>query len=123
MLGVVILNIIGIGCAVYFLSLLINGQQRHLQIAGNSDFAQKQDLEVHNREFDALMDMQAKSAAALATMAASLTPPPSAPVSQQQPSRAAKSPMMFGRRKGWEWWMLWVLVVAAAMMSVSIYLR
>ena len=44
MLGVVILNIIGIGCAVYFLSLLINGQQRHLeQFAGPSDRTDQQD--------------------------------------------------------------------------------
>ena len=28
--GVVILNVIGIGCAVYFLDLLIKGQQTHL---------------------------------------------------------------------------------------------
>ena len=30
MMGVVVLNVIGIGCAVYFLSLLINGQATHL---------------------------------------------------------------------------------------------
>jgi hypothetical protein len=86
MLGVVILNIIGIGCAVYFLSLLINGQQGHLkELLEIQTSHLKQVLDVHNREFDALMDMQAKSAAALAAMAASLTPPPTAPVSQQQP--------------------------------------
>jgi hypothetical protein len=85
MLGVVILNIIGIAAAIFFLNLLISGQQQHL---GNLLKLQTDQLSqivsVHNREFDALMDMQAKSAAALAAMAASLTPPPSAPVSQQQ---------------------------------------
>ena len=58
MLGVVVLNVIGILAAVYFLNLLIAGQQRHLanlldiQTSNLSTI-----LNVHNREFDALMEL------------------------------------------------------------------
>jgi hypothetical protein len=85
-LALVILNVIGIAAAIFFLNLLISGQQQHLGNLLRLQTGQLQEIiQVHNREFDALMDMQAKSAAALAAMAASLTPPPSAPVSQQSP--------------------------------------
>ena len=86
-LALVILVGLGVAAAVFFLNLLIQGQQSHLANLLKLQTEQlKEIVQVHNREFDALMDMQAKSAAALAAMAASLTPPPSAPVSQQQPA-------------------------------------
>lgn len=88
MMGVVVLNIIGIGCAVYFLSLLINGQQKHLGELLTLQQAQiKQITEVHNREFDALMDMQTKANAALANVHALYTPPP-----QPTPLQVAPAP-------------------------------
>jgi len=71
MLAVVVLNVIGIIAAVYFLNLLIHGQQAHLKellavqqehVKNLSDSSQKQltqILEVHNREFDAMVEMLA----------------------------------------------------------------
>src|SRR5262245_14680027 len=66
MLAVVVLNVIGIVAAVYFLNLLIHGQQAHLKellsvqqehVKNLSEAGQKHItaiLEVHNREFDAM---------------------------------------------------------------------
>lgn len=77
MMGVLLLNVIGIGCAVYFLSILINGQAQHLgNLLTRSETQMKQIVDVHNREFDALMEMQAKANAALAAVHALYTPPP-----------------------------------------------
>ena len=68
-LGIVILVAITVGAAIYFLQLLINGQQRHLQGLLTIQQAHITDLiahhkeqlgqivTVHNREFDALMEM------------------------------------------------------------------
>jgi hypothetical protein len=58
MLGVVLLNMIGIAAGVYFLNLLIKGQQSHL--ANLLDVQKSQItmvLNTHDREFDALMAM------------------------------------------------------------------
>ena len=69
MLGIVVINLIGIVAAVYFLNLLIGGQQKlfnelmtvqqaHLkQILDGQAVQYKSILDVHNREFDALVDM------------------------------------------------------------------
>lgn len=69
MLGVVVLNIIGIVAAVYFLNLLIHGQQQHLQglltmqkeqiekLSNVNNEQMSQLRAVHNREFDAMMEM------------------------------------------------------------------
>jgi hypothetical protein len=57
-LGVLMLNLIGIGAAVYFLNVLIVGQQTHLK--NLLDVQQNQITQVlrtHDREFDALMAM------------------------------------------------------------------
>ena len=78
MLGVILLNVVGIAAAVYFLNLLISGQQAHL---GNLLTLQTNNmnmiLETHNREFDALMLMNARVTEAL--QKATESPPPSPP--------------------------------------------
>ena len=58
MLGVLLLNVVGIGAAIYFLNLLISGQQQHLRsllVVQQSQITQV--LRTHDREFDALMAM------------------------------------------------------------------
>jgi hypothetical protein len=69
MLGILLLNLVGIGAAVYFLNLLISGQQQHLENLLQSQTAQMDKvlsvtsgqmtsvLRTHDREFDALMAM------------------------------------------------------------------
>jgi hypothetical protein len=58
MLGVVILNILGIGAAVYFLNILITGQQGHLkQVLEVQQSELATIMMMHNREFDALLQM------------------------------------------------------------------
>lgn len=84
-LGIVVLVAITVGAAIYFLQLLIHGQQHHLQnllttqrdhlkeiIADNKDQT-TQILAVHNREFDALMEMLKPREPIVGTQA---TPPP-----------------------------------------------
>jgi hypothetical protein len=84
MLGVILLNVAGIAAAVYFLNILISGQQTHL---GNLLTLQTNNLntviETHNREFDALMLMNAKITEALKEIA--VAPPPLPPPTQPQP--------------------------------------
>lgn len=56
MLGIVMLNVVGIAAAVYFLNLLIKGQQGHLeQVLEVQQAEVNKIMEMHNREFDALM--------------------------------------------------------------------
>jgi hypothetical protein len=58
MLGIILLNVVGIASAVYFLNLLIKGQQGHLeQILTVQSAELDKVLNMHNREFDALMAM------------------------------------------------------------------
>jgi hypothetical protein len=69
MLGVLLLNLVGIGAAVYFLNLLISGQQQHLENLLQVQTAQMDKvlsvtqaqmtavLRTHDREFDMLMAM------------------------------------------------------------------
>ncbi len=78
MLGVVVINLIGIVAAVYFLNLLIAGQQKlftellnvqqeHLkEILGGQGVQYKALLDMHNREFDAFVDMNSKGSPATA---------------------------------------------------------
>jgi hypothetical protein len=88
MLGVILLNVVGIAAAVYFLNLLISGQQAHL---GNLLTLQTNNmnlvLETHNREFDALMSMNAKVTEALAAERAA---PPSTPSPTPQPAPSTR---------------------------------
>ena len=61
--GVLLLNVIGIAAAVYFLNVLIVGQQVHLK--NLLDLQQNQITQVlrtHDREFDALMAMVRETA-------------------------------------------------------------
>jgi hypothetical protein len=58
MLGVLLLNICGIGAAIYFLNILITGQQKHLENLLTVQQSQiTQVLRTHDREFDSLMQM------------------------------------------------------------------
>lgn len=84
MLGIVLLNLLGIGAAIFFLNILIQGQQRHL--AALLETQQRQQTEIvtlHKQEFDQLLTMipryEAPPAPTLATPTApSMTtvPPP-----------------------------------------------
>lgn len=74
MLAVVVLNMIGIAAAVYFLNLLIAGQQVHLKALLDVQQGQFKELVVmHKAEFDALLLMVPK------TEPASPSPPPGPP--------------------------------------------
>jgi hypothetical protein len=85
MLGVITLNLVGVVAAVYFLNLLIHGQQAHLANLLDLQTAHlKTIIDTHNREFDALMQMNAKVTDALQT---ANTPPPTL-----QPPAAAATP-------------------------------
>jgi hypothetical protein len=79
MLGVITLNLVGVVAAVYFLNLLINGQQKHLAnlLTLQTDHLNTI-INTHNREFDALMTMNAKVTEALHA-AANSQPTPSTP--------------------------------------------
>lgn len=56
MLGIILLNVVGIAAAVYFLNLLIKGQQGHLaQVLEVQTTEINKIMDMHNREFDALM--------------------------------------------------------------------
>jgi hypothetical protein len=73
MLSVVVLNVIGILAAVYFLNLLIHGQQQHLEkllsvqqahlkeVLDGQAAQYKEILRVHDREFDALVEMAGRA--------------------------------------------------------------
>lgn len=58
MLGIVVLNMLGIAAAIYFLNILITGQQQHLKSL--LEVQEKQQTEIvtlHKQEFDALLGM------------------------------------------------------------------
>lgn len=58
MLGVILLNVVGIAAAVYFLNILIMGQQNHLKsLLEVQNQQQTEIITMHQREFDALLDM------------------------------------------------------------------
>lgn len=80
MLGVVILNCLGIAAAVYFLNVLITGQQKHLEALLALQQAQTAELlTMHKWEFDALMTMAGKEMPAQ-TASTPAGPPPPFPV-------------------------------------------
>lgn len=84
MLGVLILNCIGIAAAVYFLNVLITGQQAHLKELLEVQRSQQEAvLTMHKWEFDALMEMSRANAALLSQLppapAAAVAPPPPPP--------------------------------------------
>ena len=58
MLGVICLNVIVVVAAVYFLNLLISGQQQHLKSLLEQQMAlHDKTISMHQREFDALLEM------------------------------------------------------------------
>ena len=58
LLGLVVLTAFGIGAAVYFLDILISGQQQHLKSLVDVQQAQMDKvIAMHTREFDALLEM------------------------------------------------------------------
>jgi hypothetical protein len=72
-LGVVILNLIGVGAAVFFLNLLISGQQQHLKTLVDTQQGQFKELieiqqsqlkdffTIHKHQFDTLVAMLPRS--------------------------------------------------------------
>jgi hypothetical protein len=58
MLGIVLLNMLGIAAAIYFLNILIQGQQRHLNALLTQQSTQQTEiLTMHKHEFDTLVAM------------------------------------------------------------------
>jgi hypothetical protein len=93
MLGIVVLNVLGIAAAIYFLNILITGQQKHL--AALLDVQEKQQTEIvtlHKQEFDMLLQMIPRYEAQAAP---ALTIPPPAP---QTPPAASPAPLPAQRR-------------------------
>ena len=77
MLGILLLNVAAMAAAVYFLRILILGQQGHLaQVLDVQQAEVRQILETHNREFDALTHMVQNMLDTAAAAAAVRPPPP-----------------------------------------------
>jgi len=77
MLGIVVLNVLGIAAAIYFLNILITGQQKHL--SNLLEVQEKQQTEIvtlHKQEFDMLLNMIPRYEAPAAPSLAAPTPPP-----------------------------------------------
>ena len=86
MLGIVVLNIAGILAAVYFLNVLIVGSMKHTNELLDIQTAHLEKiLAVHNREFDALMDLAARLE--LAARNPGAPPPAPAPPAPTPPRR------------------------------------
>jgi len=78
LLGVVVIVLVGVGAAIYFLQILITGQAKHLSALVEMQQAQlEKTLAMHQREFDALLEMGNRLSA---------TPPPPAPVAAGSPT-------------------------------------
>lgn len=83
MLGIVLLNMLGIAAAIYFLNILIQGQQRHLAALLQQQSTQQTEiLNMHQREFDALLALLPK-----AENIPPITPTPASPAPQRPASR------------------------------------
>ena len=81
MLGILMLNLIGIVAAVYFLNLLISGQQQHLKSLLDVQQQQTQELlEMHRLEFNSLLELSNKSGAPITPI-----PPPTPPAASPGP--------------------------------------
>jgi hypothetical protein len=58
LLGVVVIVLVGVGAAIYFLQILITGQATHLKSLLTVQQEQMDKIiEMHKREFDALLEM------------------------------------------------------------------
>lgn len=85
MLGIVLLNILGICAAVYFLNVMIQGQQEHLKsLLALQQEQQEKMLVMHKWEFDQLL--------ALTNSVASIQATASIPAPQQPPPPAGRRP-------------------------------
>jgi hypothetical protein len=62
MLGIIVLNFVGIAAAIFFLNLLIQGQQAHLaNLLTLQQRNQDQLLEMHRLEFNSLLELSNKT--------------------------------------------------------------
>jgi len=76
MLGIIILNLVGVAAAVYFLNLLISGQQAHLKaLLDVQDKQQSELILMHKQEFDALLNMVPREGAAQPPIAPTVVQP------------------------------------------------
>jgi hypothetical protein len=76
MLGIIILNFVGIAAAIFFLNLLIQGQQSHLaNLLALQQKNQDQLLEMHKSEFDALLELANRSGTPITPLPAPTAPP------------------------------------------------
>lgn len=79
-LAVIVLNLLGIGSAVYFLNVLIRGQSAHMTEVIETDAKQFNVLiDMHAREFDALLALAARNNApppAIPAPTVTVPPPP-----------------------------------------------
>lgn len=90
MLGIVVLNMLGIAAAIYFLNILITGQQKHLQnLLEVQDKQQTELITLHKQEFDLLLGMIPRYEAPVAPVATA----PSVPT-----QTAPVAPLPAGRR-------------------------
>jgi hypothetical protein len=85
LLGVVVIVLVGVGAAIYFLQILITGQAKHL--AALLEVQSRQQTEIitlHKAEFDALLEMAQRYSIPIPTSpiapgSPTLTQPPQAP--------------------------------------------
>ena len=77
LLGVVVIVMVGVGAAIYFLQILITGQAAHLAALLSTQQRQQTELVLlHKQEFDALLEMANRLSA---------VPPPSSPIAPGSP--------------------------------------
>jgi hypothetical protein len=85
LLGVVVIVLVGVGAAIYFLQILITGQAVHLAALLQQQTRQQSELlAMHKQEFEALLEMSNRLSP--------VSPPPSpiapgSPILQQPPRR------------------------------------
>jgi hypothetical protein len=85
LLGVVVIVMVGVGAAIYFLQILITGQAFHLNNLLQQQTRQQSELlAMHKQEFEALLEMSNR----LTTVPTPSSPiAPSSPIQQQPPRR------------------------------------
>jgi hypothetical protein len=89
MLGVIVLVCSGMGAAVYFLNLLINQNSKHMtEIITLQENMFKGLVEMHDKEFNSLMDMVGKAQAEF--------------ILQDRPTRGTTTPATPPRERGRE---------------------
>ena len=85
LLGVVVIVLVGVGAAIYFLQILITGQAAHLAALLSTQQRQQTELVLlHKQEFDALLEM-ANRLSAVPTPSSPIAP--GSPILQQPPRR------------------------------------